>query len=80
MKHPLIFISVRFMKSKSTDSEPIFVPYDDENMSHALAGPDYGQTNSSSAWSVIDSIEFPDFVKEIGQKIVLNKVTIINLG
>ena len=50
---------------------PIFIPYDDNNIEHVMAGPDYGQPNSSStAWTELDSKEYPDFVCEIFYKIL----------
>jgi hypothetical protein len=39
----LIFISIEFMKHELHNIEPIMEPYDDENIEHVLAGPDYGQ-------------------------------------
>ena len=44
--------------------KPIFVPYDDNNIEHVLAG----QTNN--AWSEIDSIEYEDYVLEIEKRIL----------
>lgn len=60
------------MKGKNSDYEPIFIPYDDENLEHVMAGNDYGQVDSGSkksAWSEIESKEYPDFVFEVGLKI-----------
>lgn len=54
---------------------PIFIPYDDDNMEHVMAGPDYGQPNSSStAWTELDSKEYPDFVNEISFKILSHPI------
>jgi hypothetical protein len=54
---------------------PTFIPYDDENLEHVMAGPDYGQPNSSSnAWTELDSKEYPDFVEEISFKIIKHPV------
>lgn len=58
------------MRHKNSDLDSIFVPYDDNNIEHVMAGPDYGQPESSSAWSEIDSIEYPDFVSVIEDKIL----------
>ena len=58
------------MNSKHFNDEPIFVPYDDNNIEHVLAGNDYGQTDSSSAWSEIDSDEYKDYVLEIENQIL----------
>ena len=39
-------------------NSPKFVPYDDNNLDHVLAGPDYGQTGSyhEHRWSDEDNI------------------------
>jgi len=58
------------MNHENTLNDSIFVEYDDNNMEHVLAGPDYGQPDSSSAWNEIDSIEYPDYVAEIEEKIL----------
>lgn len=58
------------MRHKNSDLDSIFVLYDDNNIEHVMAGPDYGQPESSSAWSEIDSIEYPDFVSVIEDKIL----------
>ena len=60
------------MKGKSSDREPVFIPYDDENLEHVMAGPDYGQPESSSAWSELDSDEYPEFVSTLAEKILKN--------
>lgn len=57
---------------KSSDIEPIFVEYDDENLSHVSEGPDYGQPWSSSAWIESDSKEYPKFVRSVNSKILKN--------
>ena len=68
------------MKHNNSDDGPMFIPYDDNNMEHVLAGPDYGQPNSSSTvWNEIDSIEYPEFVEEVASKILqhsLLKITV----
>jgi len=56
-------------RDESNDNS-VFVPYDDNNIEHVLAGPDYGQPESSSAWSEIDSIEYSDYVSDIEEKIL----------
>lgn len=64
------------MKNKKSYDNPILVPYDDNNMEHVLAGPDYGQVDSGSketAWIEIDSKEYPDFVSDIATKILLKR-------
>lgn len=58
------------MKSENSDRDSIFVEYDDNNIAHVSAGPDYGQPGSSSAWTEIDSIEYPEFVSIIETKIL----------
>lgn len=65
------------MKHKNSDNEPIFIPYDDNNMEHVMAGPDYGQIDSGSketCWSEIDSQEYPDYVEEVASKIIKQSV------
>jgi hypothetical protein len=57
------------MKHGNSDDDPVFVEYNDENLEHVNAGPDYGQPNSSSAWQETDSIEYPAYVSEIQEKI-----------
>ena len=60
------------MKHEKLDV-PIFIPYDDNNMEHVMAGPDYGQPNSSStAWTELQSKEYTEFVREISSKILKN--------
>jgi len=62
---------------KSSDITPVFVEYDDENLSHVSSGHDYGQPWSAShAWTEIDSKEYPSFVRQIGSKILKNPVRI----
>lgn len=58
------------MRHNTINDESMFVPYDDDNISHVLAGPDYGQIDSSSAWTELDSIEYPEYVAEIEEKIL----------
>ena len=63
------------MKHNNSDDGPMFIPYDDNNMEHVMAGPDYGQPNSSStAWTEKDSLEYPEFVKEVSSKILQHSV------
>ena len=60
------------MKHKNSDGS-IFIPYNDDNMEHVIAGPDYGQIDSGSketAWSELESREFPDFVSDLSSKIL----------
>ena len=61
------------MNKNKTENVTDFVEYNDENLEHILAGPDYGQPWSSSAWNEIDSVEYPDYVNEIAIKIFSNK-------
>lgn len=56
--------------SKKSNDDPVFVPYDDNNMAHVMAGPDYGQPESSSAWTELDSNEYEDYVLEIEKRIL----------
>ncbi len=58
------------MNSKKSINDSIFVPYDDNNIEHVMAGPDYGQPESSSAWNEVDSFEYPDYVAEVEEKIL----------
>jgi len=58
------------MNSKNSINDSVFVPYDDNNIEHVLAGPDYGQPESSSAWTEYDSIEYPDYVAYLEEKIL----------
>lgn len=58
------------MRRDESNDNSVFVPYDDNNIEHVLAGPDYGQPESSSAWSEIDSIEYSDYVSDIEEKIL----------
>ncbi len=58
------------MNSKKSIDDSVFVPYDDNNIEHVMAGPDYGQPESSSAWNEIDSLEYPDYVADIEEKIL----------
>lgn len=61
------------MKHEKSDSDPIFIPYNDEQLEHVMAGPDYGQVDSGSkesAWSELDSKEYSDFVFDIASKIL----------
>ena len=60
------------MKNTS-DIEPVFVEYDDENLSHVSSGPDYGQPwSASNAWVETDSVEYPNFVRLVNSKILKN--------
>ncbi len=58
------------MNRKTTLNDSVFVPYDDNNIEHVLSGPDYGQPESSIAWNEVDSVEYPDYVAEIEEKIL----------
>ena len=58
------------MNGKNIFDDSIFVPYDDNNIEHVMAGPDYGQPGSSSALTELDSLEYPDYVSEVEQKIL----------
>lgn len=61
------------MKHKPSDDVPIFIPYDDDNMEHVMAGPDYGQVDSGSkesCWTELDSKEYPDFVSDLATQIL----------
>ena len=68
------------MKNKNSDDGPNFIPYDDENIDHVSAGPDYGQVDTgskSTAWSEIDSEEYDDYMWYISEKIINRKIKII---
>ena len=68
------------MKHKSSDDGPNFIPYDDENLDHVMAGPDYGQVDTgskSTAWTEIDSAEYDDYVDYMTEKIINKKIKII---
>ena len=61
------------MKHKQSESDPIFIPYDDNDMEHVMAGPDYGQVDSGSkesCWTELDSKEYPDYVSDIASQII----------
>lgn len=61
------------MSRENSEISPVFVEFDDENLEHVLAGPDYGQADSSSfGWTELDSKEYPDFVKSLASKISSN--------
>ncbi len=61
------------MNSKNSTVVPKFVEFNDNNLEHVSSGPDYGQPESSSnAWTELESKEYPDFVKEIANKIFSN--------
>jgi hypothetical protein len=65
---------------KPEDSGPSFVQYDDENIDHVLAGPDYGQVDSgskSTAWSEMESKEYNDFVEYLTDRIIRRKIKIV---
>lgn len=62
------------MKHKSSCSDPVFIPYDDGNLEHVLAGPDYGQPDSSSAWTELDSKEYPEYVSTLASEILKSSV------
>lgn len=58
------------MRHNNINDESMFVPYDDDNIAHVLAGPDYGQIDSSSAWTELDSVEYPEYIAEVEEKIL----------
>lgn len=61
------------MKHEKSNDDPILVPYDDNNMEHVNAGPDYGQVDSGSkeyGWTELDSKEYPDFVSYLALQIL----------
>jgi len=67
------------MRDENSDDEPPnFIPYDDENLEHVLAGPRYGQPESSShAWTELDSREYIDYVLEVASKIIRHPIKIV---
>lgn len=69
------------MKGKKLeDPGPSFIQYDDENIEHVLAGPDYGQIDTgsnSTAWTEMESKEYNDFVDYLTDKIIRRKIKII---
>jgi hypothetical protein len=65
------------MKHKNSLNAPEFVEYNDNNLEHTREGPSYGQPNSSSAWEEINSVEYPDYVKEIRHRILTHHVKIL---
>lgn len=68
------------MKNKNSDGGLNFVPYDDENIEHVFAGPDYGQVDTgskSTAWTEIDSEEYSDYLCHITEKIINRKIKIL---
>lgn len=65
------------MKGKNSGKSPSFIPYDDNKLEHVSAGPDYGQPWSSScAWHETSSVEYPEYVSEVLEKIFNHKVRI----
>ena len=59
------------MKDKNPEGCSGFVPYDDNNLEHVSAGPDYGQPWSSShAWLETHSVEYVNFVSDVMGKIL----------
>jgi hypothetical protein len=69
------------MNGKNSDKSSSFVPYDDENLEHVSAGPDYGQPwSSSNAWTEVRSKKYPEFVAEVMDKILSNKIRIDSSG
>jgi hypothetical protein len=66
------------MKHNSSNYEPKFVPYDDGNLAHVAAGPDYGQPWSSSAWTELDSEEYSEYLNEVCTGILHNKVKVVS--
>jgi hypothetical protein len=66
------------MKSKKSDEDGLkFVEYDDNNISHVMSSPDYGQVDTGSkqtAWDEISSKEYEDFVDYITDKIISRKI------
>lgn len=66
------------MKHNNDRNGPAFIPYDDECMEHATAGPDYGQPwSASNAWTELDSKEYPTFVSTLRDKILSQKISIV---
>ncbi len=65
------------MKGKNYNERPSFIQYDDEKLEHVEAGPDYGQPwSSSNAWIELFSKEYPEYVAEVMNKILGNKVRV----
>jgi hypothetical protein len=63
------------------DIKPIFVPYDDNNLSHVMAGQDYGQIDTGSKstfWDEIDSPQYSDFVDYLSEKIINHKIKLFS--
>ena len=68
------------MKGKKSDDGPMFIPYDDENIEHVVAGPDYGQVDTgskSTAWTELDSYEYKDYVDYITEKIINKRIKVV---
>lgn len=68
------------MKNKKSDEGPTFIPFDDENIEHVMAGPDYGQVDTgskSTAWAELESAEYDDYVLYISEKIINKKIKVI---
>lgn len=65
------------MKTNHLDEIPEFVEFNDENLEHVLAGPDYGQPwHLEHGWTELDSVEYSDFYDSLSQKILTNHVNI----
>lgn len=65
------------MKRKNSLTAPEFVEYNDNNLAHVSAGPDYGQPHSQSCWNEVDSLEYPDYVEEIRHRILTHPMKIL---
>lgn len=65
------------MKRKNSLTAPEFVEYNDNNLAHVSAGPDYGQPHSQSCWNEVDSLEYPDYVEEIRRRILTRPMKIL---
>lgn len=65
------------MRHPNKSDAPNFVEYNDNNLEHVLAGPDYGQPHSQSCWNEVDSLEYPDYVEEIRHRILTHPIKIL---
>ena len=67
------------MRDKIPNGSANLIPYDDSNLAHTEAGPDYGQVDTGSkklAWTELDSCEYTEFVVEMLDKIGMTKIRI----
>jgi hypothetical protein len=61
------------MEGRRNKNRSRFVQYNDDNITHALAGPEYGQPwRTDMVWEEIESTDYMDFVNKIQAGILCN--------